>query len=97
MSAMRWNHQMQEAERLCDKCGEWLPATEEFFVCRRGSLQGPCIACREEKRLITNLTTACCVEGCDKPRHVGKRGCQRYSRCTEHQAELYHARKKAVG
>jgi hypothetical protein len=56
-----------EAEKLCRKCGEWWPATTEFFHRSAiGNLRSPCKACIDEKRREL-VTKPCCVEGCEQP------------------------------
>ena len=74
---------MLNDEKFCNKCREWWPKTEEFFTIVDGVLCSPCKACIADKRIETNLSQPCCVEGCDEPR----RG-ERYSRCYQHQKEL---------
>lgn len=87
----RWNADMEEFEKHCNKCGSWWPMTSEFWwrKHKRGVVYycGPCKSCVVEKRTATNAVTPCCVPGCDEPRHDWYA-----SRCTQHQRELNHAR-----
>lgn len=72
-------------EKLCRKCGEWWPATDEFFFRNprnKVNFRSPCKACIAEKRQQTNAVKPCCVPGCTNPRYSW-----RYSRCYEHR---YH-------
>lgn len=90
---VRWNKELSISEKYCGKCGQWWPATSEFFQIRRGMAQLPCIACREEKRARTNAVTPCCVPGCSRPRADSKS-----SRCKAHKREKqkeYYARWQA--
>lgn len=74
-------------ELLCKKCGESLPATEEFFYAQKTTfgytLNSPCIACIAEKRL--DLAGGPCIEpGC-----TGTRASHRRPRCLEHERQYY--------
>lgn len=99
-SPTRWNREHKMLEKQCGKCGEWLPATQEFFYCSRGSLRSPCKACIAEQRQETNRDAICCVPGCNQPRRVSRNGVRHYSRCDEHQHEIeavrYHRQKGAI-
>lgn len=74
-----------EQHRLCGKCGEWWPDTDEFFYrhYRRGARRSPCKACIAEQKQMTNATQPCCVPGCNNPRHRRKSGVYAH-RCYEH-------------
>lgn len=73
-------------EKKCRKCGEWLPATDEFFFRYKGKLGSPCKACQGEQRRERNQQMTCCIAGCNNPRRGD------YSaRCEEHQ---YYQRKE---
>lgn len=79
----------EEAEKLCHKCGEYWPKTDEFFPrCVEGYLYSPCKACNEEQRRARNAVEPCCIPGCSNPRHA-----YYTSRCYEHR---YHAMKKVA-
>lgn len=77
-----------ETEKLCLKCGEWWPATTEFFyrAHKGGYLRSPCKACISEQKQLTNQSRPCCVPGCSNPRHRRKSGVYDH-RCYEHR---YH-------
>lgn len=69
-------------EKLCHKCGEHWPATDEFFyrsTRNRSNFRSPCKACIDEKRRETGAVKPCCIPGCNKPRYHW-----RYARCYEH-------------
>ncbi len=67
-------------DKLCHKCGEWLPATDEFFPkLPNGRLHAPCKACVAERRRKVSAQKPCCVPGCNKPRYHW-----RFARCWEH-------------
>lgn len=83
----RWNKDLGEFEKCCNKCGEWWPMTPEFWGRKGEYLCGPCKSCVIEKRAETNAVRPCCVPGCDEPRHNW-----RSSRCTKHQTESNRAR-----
>lgn len=71
-------------EKLCLKCGECWPATEEFFFrAVKGYLRSPCKACIAEKKVATNAVKPCCVPGCTNPRYQNKNGVYTH-RCWEH-------------
>ena len=96
---IRVNQETGEVEKECLKCGEWWPMTDEFFSRGSGTrnLKSPCKACNAEKRYATNAEAACCVPGCERPRHRCRNGELRYSRCTLHFNEYhrnYHLSKK---
>lgn len=78
-----------ERHRVCGKCGECLPDTEEFYYYneKRDGFRSPCKACIQEKRYATNVAKTCCVPGCTNPRYVTRTGVYRNSRCWEHR---YH-------
>ena len=75
-----------ERYRVCGKCGESLPDTEEFFYWneKHDALRSPCKACIQEKRYETNVAKPCCVPGCTNPRYKNRSGLYRDSRCREH-------------
>jgi len=67
-------------EKQCLKCGEMLPADEEFFFRNKeGCLYSPCKACQAEQRAERNQTKLCCIPGCKNPRHS-----KHTARCQEH-------------
>ncbi len=71
-------------EKLCNKCGYWWAATNEFFPrLPNGSFHSPCKACVDERRQEVAKTKPCCVPGCNNPRYHW-----RYARCWEHRAYL---------
>jgi hypothetical protein len=71
-------------EKFCHKCGECLPATDEYFQRRaNGRFYSPCKLCMDEQRLTLFETKPCCVPGCKNPRYHW-----RYARCWEHRAYL---------
>lgn len=80
-----------ETTKQCHKCGEWWPATKEFFYSmprRPDKLRSPCKACIDEQRAASSKTRPCAYPGCDQTRYHW-----RASYCYEHR---YHARKKKV-
>lgn len=71
-------------EKLCHKCGEYWPATEEFFYRSvEGYLRSPCKACTDDHRRTVTALKPCCVPGCTNPRYYW-----RYARCWEHRSYL---------
>lgn len=56
--------------KLCRRCGEHWPATDEFFYRSADTrrLRSPCRCCIDEKRAKTNLVKPCAHPGCNKPR-----------------------------
>lgn len=83
-------------EKLCHKCGEYWPATGEFFYRLRGQwYHSPCKACQEEQRQARSAVTPCCVPGCTNPRHRSRSG--RYaSRCYEHRQYIVKRRERVA-
>jgi len=72
------------AELLCHQCGEWWPATDEYFPrLPNGKLHSPCKACTDEHRRFVTALKPCCVPGCTNPRYHW-----RYARCWEHRLYL---------
>jgi hypothetical protein len=56
-----------EGDKLCHKCGEYWPPTDEFFECNsNGAFKSPCKACRVERRLEAMPHKRCKIEGCDR-------------------------------
>lgn len=79
--------------RTCNRCGEELPATEDFFYAQKRAsgiwtFNSPCIACQADSRL--KLAGTKCIEpGCSEPRLSHRR-----PRCRRHEQE-HTARRKA--
>jgi len=74
----------EAAEKICLKCKEPWPATDQFFGrLPNGRLHGPCKACVDDRRREMAATTPCCVPGCTNPRYHW-----RYARCWEHRLYL---------
>lgn len=77
-------------EKLCRVCGEWWPATTEFFYIQHGKyLTSPCKACQAEQRERDNAGKPCAVPGCNQPRH--KMPSRTDSRCLFHKNERARA------
>ena len=71
-------------EKLCLRCGEYWPETDEYFPRRKnGRLYSPCKCCIDERRLDMSETKSCVVPGCTNPRYHW-----RYARCWEHRQYL---------
>ncbi|GAB4528538.1 MAG: hypothetical protein OHK0046_47460 [Anaerolineae bacterium] len=77
-------------EKFCRTCGEWWPATTEFFYWnhQHNTFRACCKACVAENGL-RNLARRCNVSGCDQPRHPSGR----FALCTEHKREKERERR----
>lgn len=74
-------------EKYCHKCGEWWPATTEFFwrSTKSGKLTSPCKACIAEQRDAMNAATPCAIPQCDAPRKASRSGRHCSSYCVKHE------------
>lgn len=88
------SYEEYEAEKLCHKCGECWPATDEFFSrdSGTGNLKSPCKACQMDQWHAHNATAPCSVEGCNEPRRRTKNGTANYTRCDKHMQAYWQAR-----